>query len=107
MIHFAVTEHAAERAKERAGWRRSTLCRMLERIFFDGVTASTPCRKIGEFLRHYQMETPGRYARAYGEHVFLFSHGIVPDEEILITVLSLPHDQRSAARKARRLAYAV
>ncbi len=102
MIHFAVTDHAVERARERAGWGRSTLCRMLERIFFDGVAASTPCRKIREFLRSFQDQEPGRYARAYGEHVFLFARGGATDEAVLVTVLSLPHEFRAAARDARR-----
>lgn len=102
MIHFAVTDHAVERAKERAGWGRPTLCRMLERIFFDGVAASTPCRKIREFLLSFQAQEPGRYARAYGEFVFLFARGYSADEAVLVTVLQLPHDLRAAARDARR-----
>jgi len=56
MINLAITDHAFERAKERAGWNRSTLSRMVERVFFDGVATSTPCRKIREFLCHYQQE---------------------------------------------------
>lgn len=102
MIHFVITDHAFERARERAGWKRPTLARMLERIFFDGVAASTPCRKIREFLRHYQEREPGRYARAYGEHVFLFARGHADDEAVLVTVLPLPHEFRVAARDARR-----
>ena len=105
MIHFAVTDHAAARARERTGWGRSTVYRMLERIFFDGVAANTPCRRIRKFLRHYQEQVPGRYARAYGEHVFLFARGLAADEAVLVTVLPLPHDLRAAARDARRRAW--
>ena len=107
MIHLAITDHAFERAKERAGWNRSALSRMVERVFFDGVAASTPCRKIREFLRHYQQEDPSRFARAYGEFVFLFTRGNAADAAILVTVLPLPHELRQAAREARRLAYAA
>ena len=106
MIHFAVTDHAFERAKERAGWSRSALCRMLERVFYDGVAASTPCGKIRKFLRHYQEEWPGRFARAYGEHVFLFARGGAYDESVLVTVIPLPHELRAAARDARRSTWA-
>ncbi|MEY4939457.1 MAG: hypothetical protein RIQ93_1192 [Verrucomicrobiota bacterium] len=106
MIHFALTHHAVERAKERVGWNRSTLGRMLERVFYDGLAASTPRREIRGLLLGYQTQDQSQFARAYGEHVFLFTRGQVPDEAILVTVLPLPHGLRSAAREARRLAYA-
>jgi len=107
MIHLAISEHAIERAKERVGWNRSALGRMLERVFYDGISASTPCRKIREFLSSYQSPDLNRFARAYGEHVLLFSWGSVPDEAVLVTVLQLLHDLRPAAREAKRLAYAA
>lgn len=75
MIHLSATDHAILRARQRAGWDRAALGRMLERIFFDGVAANTSCRKIREFLRGYQEREPGRFARAYGEHVFCFRPG--------------------------------
>lgn len=106
MIHLFASTHAIERARERAGWGRAALCRMLERIFFDGVDASTPCRKVSEFLRHYQEEEPCRVVRAYGEHLFLFARSHT-GEAILVTVLPLPHELRAAVRDARRRAWAA
>lgn len=107
MIHLAITDHAFERARERAGWNRGALSRMLERVSYDGVAASTPCRKIREFLRHYQDESPGRFARAYGEHVFLFARDAAADTAVLVTVLPLPHELRRPAHDARHLATAA
>jgi hypothetical protein len=102
MIRFSLTSHALQRAKERAGWRGVTLARMVDRVFFTGVGANTPCRKIREFLRSVQAEHAGRYARAYGEHVFLFATGETYDEAVLVTVLRLPAELRAAARDAKR-----
>ncbi len=106
MLHLAISQHAFERARERVGWNRSALSRMLERIFYDGVAASTPCKRIREFLTHYHDEHPGRFARAYGEHVFLFTRDAALDAAVLVTVLPLPHELRRPTREARRLAHA-
>ena len=107
MINFAITDHAFVRAKERIGWNRPALSRMLERVFYDGVAASTPHKKIRNFLGYYQKQEPGRIARAYGEHVFLFARDAAADAAILVTVFPLPHDMRRPAREARRLAWAA
>lgn len=107
MTQFAITDHAFERARERVGWTRPTLARMLERVFHDGVTANTPKNKIREYLHRHQAESPGRVARAYGEHVFLFNREPTADAAVLVTVFPLPHGLRRPARDARRLAYAT
>ncbi len=107
MIQLAISDHAVERAKERAGWNRSSLGRMLDRIFYNGISTDTPCRKIRGFLLGYQTQDLSRFARAYGEHVFLFRRGSQRDEAILVTVLQLPHELRLAAHEAKRLAYAA
>lgn len=105
MVQFVLTEHAIERAKERAGWSRAALWRMLERVYYDGLSASAPARRIRQFLAAFQESNPSRVARTYGEHVFIFARGDHPNETILVTVLSLPHELRSAAREARRPAH--
>lgn len=97
-MHFVVTRHATVRAKERIGWRASSLCRMLNRIYFGGVGIGTPGR-VPCSLRRY-LEQSGRVARAFGEHVFLFDYNSAKDELILVTVLNLPHELRAAVRKA-------
>lgn len=107
MIQLAITDHAFERAKERAGWNRSALTRMLERVFYDGVAASTPRKRVSEFLSSYEVQEPNRFARAYGEHVFLFTRADAPDSAVLVTVLQLPRELRHPTREARRLAYAA
>lgn len=58
MIHFALTDHAIQRARERAGWNRETLRRMLERIFFDGAAASYLGRRLRMFLQAFQRRDP-------------------------------------------------
>ena len=102
MIHLFASDHALVRARERAGWHRSTVYRMLERIFFDGVPPSTRRRKLREFLIQYEAEEPNRFARAYGNHVFLFARGHAADEAVLVTVLPLPFELRDVVCAARR-----
>ncbi len=107
MIQLAITDHAFERAKERVGWNRSALARMLERVFYDGIAATTSCKRVSEFLSSYEVPDPSRFARAYGEHVFLFTRTDAPDSAVLVTVLRLPHELREPIRAARRFAYAT
>jgi hypothetical protein len=95
MIQLAATTHAYQRARERTGWNRNALQRMLDRIFYFGVSANSPHKKLRDFLRNLPGDYADRDARAYGEHVFVFAHD-APGEAVLVTVLPLPHDIRAA-----------
>ena len=95
MIQLAATTHAYQRARERTGWNRAALLRMLDRIFYFGVRADSPRKKLRDFLSNLPGDYADRDARAYGEHVFVFAHD-APGEAVLVTVLPLPHDIRAA-----------
>jgi len=95
MVQLAATTHAYQRARERTGWNRAALQRMLDRIFYFGVSANSPHKKLRDFLSNLPGDNADRDARAYGEHVFVFAHD-APGEAVLVTVLPLPHDIRAA-----------
>ena len=101
MIQLAATAHAFQRARERTGWNRNALLRMLDRIFYFGVRADSPHKKLREFLGDLTNGYVERQACAYGEHAFIFARGDSPGEAVLITVLPLPHDIRAALANAR------
>jgi hypothetical protein len=100
MIQLAATTHAFQRARERTGWNRNALIRMLDRIFYFGIRADSPHKKLRDFLSNLPGDYADRDARAYGEHVFVFAHD-APGEAVLVTVLPLPHDIRSALAAER------
>ena len=103
MIQFTITDHAFERV----GWSRSTFARTLEYVFCDDVSANTSRKRVIAFLSTYEVPDLNRFARAYGEHVFLFTRAVAPDSAELVTVLPLPHALREPICAVRRVADAA
>lgn len=101
MIKLTSTPHAIQRARERAGWGRRTLDRMLERIFYDGLGASDCRGFLGEYLAVVKARDVARFARVHGEFVFIFARERSPDEVALVTVLNLPGHLRDLATRLR------
>ena len=102
MLRLCPSPHAVARAKERAGWCRHALARMLERALYDGLEAAECGRALRSYLAAIPAEAHGRFARVYGQHVFIFGKDGTPDTATLVTVLHLPHELRSAAQRARQ-----
>ena len=103
MMNLCPTPHAVQRAKERTGWCQRTLNRMLERIFYDGLTSEDCSRRLRVYLADIMYALPSRFARIYGEHVFIFARENDPNEVALITILLLPADLRPVAHRDREL----
>ncbi len=105
MLQLCPSSHAVVRAKERAGWCRHALARMMERALYDGLGAGECGRALRSYLTTITAEVPTRFARVYGQHVFIFGKEGTPGTATLVTVLHLPHELRSAAQRARQSRY--
>ena len=104
MIRFTSSPHAVERAKLRTGWCRQVLERMLERIFYFGLSPENCGRPLREYLDAINVGDTARFSRIYGDHVFIFGRDITvdsADELALITILHVPNELRPMAHRAR------
>lgn len=101
MIQLCTTPRAVLSAKERTGWCERALDRMLERIFYDGLTANDCGSSLRGYLAALKDSLPSRFARVYGEHVFIFAHEPDPNVVSLITILLLPGELRPVAHRAK------
>lgn len=101
MLHLTLSPHALDRAKERAGWSRRTLERMLVHVVYDGLAADECAGALRHYLSGLPDGGPTRFVRVYGEHVFVFAREASPNAANLVTVLHLPLPLRAAARRAR------
>ena len=100
MITLLASCHANERARERIGWHRRTLDRMLERVFYDGL-GPTDCQgRLNEFMAASVTAEACALTRIYGEHLFIFASD-QPNVVVLKTVYPLPAQLKSTAHRAR------
>lgn len=73
MTDFKITEHAYDKAKERFGWSKATLDRMVERIYWNGIWNQNLHGKLKEFVEDKRERYPTvKNARIYGQDIFLF-----------------------------------
>ena len=100
MITLLATHHANERARERIGWHRRTLDRMLERVFFDGLGLGDCPRQLHEFIAAKVTSEVSGLTRIYGEHLYVFASA-EPNVVVLKTVYPLPAALKPAAHRAR------
>jgi len=93
----ALTQHGAERMRERAGLSRPAAVRIAERAYANGLH---PKDFSGSFRRYldglYLSHGQAANIRVYGEHVYLFSV-----EGRLITTLWLPKHFKKTVAKTR------
>ena len=101
MIKLVPTPHAVQRARTRTGWCRQTLERMLDRVYYFGLCPEDCGRRLGDYLESVRTMELARFARLYGEHVFIFGREGPEDEVSLITILHLPAEYRPLAQRAR------
>ncbi len=101
MLRLLASSHAVQRARERLGWSRAALRRMLERVVYAGLG---PADCAGS-LRLYLLASaePGEdvVLRIYGAHVFVLSRD-AGETLTLKTVFPLPPELRAFAARARR-----
>jgi hypothetical protein len=101
MLKFYPTHHSVQRAKERVGWSRHSLVRMLERIYHTGLFQDQCRGALRDYLAACRTAFNSRLACIYGEHVYIFGWGLEPDERSLITILQLPLELRPPAHRAK------
>jgi len=100
MITLLATHHANERARERIGWHRRTLDRMLERVFYDGLGPCDCPSRLHEFIAASVTAEACALTRIYGEHLYIFTRD-QPNVVVLKTVYPLPAALKSTAHRAR------
>jgi len=100
MITLLATNHANERARERIGWHRRTLDRMLERVFYDGLGLGDCPRRLHEFIAASVTAEACGLTRIYGEHLYVFASDR-PNVVVLKTVYPLPAALKLTAHRAR------
>ncbi len=101
MLHFITTTHACKRARERLKWHARALHRMLERVYYFGVSAPDCPRALQHYLSTLPQHEGTSFVRVYGQWVFIFSRE--EDAKIkLLTVYGLPPGFRLNAQNALR-----
>jgi hypothetical protein len=106
MITLLATHHANARARERIGWHRRTLDRMLERVFYDGLGLSDCPRRLHELIAASVTAEISGLTRIYGEHLYVFARD-QPNVVVLKTVYPLPAALKSTAHRARHRHHAL
>jgi hypothetical protein len=106
MITLLATHHANARARERIGWHRRTLDRMLERVFYDGLGLGDCPRRLHAFIVASVTAEISGLTRIYGEHLYVFARD-QPNVVVLKTVYALPAGLKSAAHRARHRHHAL
>lgn len=101
MLHLIATAHACQRARERLRWHARTLERMLERVFYFGVSAEACARPLRRYLDELPHEPGQNIVRVYGQLVFIFARDEAAATARLLTVYALPCIHRAAARRAQ------
>lgn len=99
-MKISASTHGIRRAKERAGWGRAALLRMLERIYYLGLSINDCFGTVEKYLRSIQVGDGRHHLRIYGEHVFIFSSDY-PDEAMLVTLYKIPRELRVRCKALR------
>lgn len=110
MLHLVATDHAYQRARQRLRWHTRTLERMLDRVFYFGVSAEDCARELRGYLDALPHEPGQNVVRVYGQLVFIFARDEASTTARLLTVYPLPGLHRAAARRAQhhpRTAFAL
>ena len=101
MLHLVATAHASQRARERLRWHARTVDRMLERVFYFGISAKDCSSLLRGYLDALPHEPGQNVIRVYGQLVFVFAHDYDAATARLLTVYALPGTYRPAARRAQ------
>ena len=94
-----ITEHAAERAKERLGLNRRAIARLAASALESGISPVDTRGSLRKYLDVKAALHPGCEPLIHGMFVFIFGR-----EDALITVWELPHEFRRSAESAKKKA---
>ena len=67
------TDHAYERAKERLGWKRKVLDKMMEKAFFEGIQHKDTKGSLNRYITKLWFDYKFcNNVRIYGENIYFF-----------------------------------
>lgn len=80
-----VSKHACKKAKERMGWKKSTICRMAEKAFQEGVSHKDTKGTVNRYItKIWNNNMNANNIKVYGENLYIFAG------ETLLTLYKLP-----------------
>ena len=81
-----VTRHAKQRLKERSGLNKKSVQRIAEKAYINGICHNETKGQLNKWIAGvYFKNSDANNIRVYGDKLYLFH------DEILITVLQIPH----------------
>lgn len=80
-----ITNHAKIRAKQRLGWKISTLKSMYKKVWEEGISHSATKGHLKKYISGRVRDYPGTIPKIYGEFLFLFDY-----KKTLITLYQIP-----------------
>lgn len=90
-----ISDHAAQRLKERLGWNASAQQRMANLALERGLKHTDTSGRLRRYFdKLFLSHGSGNNTRIYGEHVYIIQG------QTVVTVLHLPNDLKRAARQA-------
>mgnify|MGYP003571335509 CR=1 FL=1 len=97
-VHLEISDHARKRIKERCGVRnRKAISRLVRKAFEEGLTHRDVTGKLCKYVDSlYLKYHRGNQIRLFGDKAYIF------DNEILITVLPIPHNLLNLVEIAKR-----
>lgn len=101
MLRLLASSHAVQRARQRLGWSRSALLRMLERVVYAGLGPADCGGALRLYLLAATEPEEDVLLRVYGVHVFVLTRDEA-ETLTLKTVFPLPPELRPFATRARR-----
>lgn len=104
-MKLVLTDHAIERARQRLGWNRSTLRRMMHKVTSRGLGTKHTRGSLRRYLVEHRGD--GVAIRTYGEHLFIFRWDPAAEALCLVTVWQIPLPLRPALRRATLRALAA
>jgi len=80
------TKHAKKRARERFGWNKGVLKKMMWRAFYEGIDHKETTGSLKRYLEaQYAKKCEADNIRIYGHNIYIFA------ENVLITVYRIPN----------------
>jgi hypothetical protein len=90
-----LSHHGAARGKERAGLDRRALERTAGKALSHGLRPRDTTGSLRRYLDRLSIAHPGKHPRVHASHVFVFG-----SNDVLVTVMELPHNYRRSAASA-------
>lgn len=81
-----ISNHAYERVKERFGWSKDVLDKMMDRVFEKGISHSQTKTHLHKYISGLMLRHGSSNVKIYGENIFFFKR------DTLTTLYRLPNE---------------